>query len=201
MRIYTSTQHRFFDHLVVFLGSLCGLSMGIGLQRFGKQVPIEQENNIIIQGRANVSGVEFIFYPYNLMQALANNSWPETLEIHESSLVSDPKIMGFQRAGLRGISATLIQSAFVHYFEASLPDVEAKYGRNKQSWPSIWNFGRIVRNAFAHGGTIHFTNNKAKPVKWKTLCYAPEQNGRQIVFQDLTPVEIIILMEELDVAV
>jgi len=65
----------------------------------------------------------------------------------------------------------------------------------------VWNFGRIVRNAFVHGGKIDFKNKRAKPVSWRNLSYSPADNGRQIIFQDLTAVEIIILMEDMDATV
>jgi len=67
------------------------------------------------------------------------------------------------------------------------------------NWPSVWNFGRIIRNAFAHGGEINFSNPNASKVKWKTLAYDASFNGRNIMYNDITPVETIFLMDEMDI--
>ena len=41
-------------------------------------------------------------------------------------------------------------------------------------------------------------NVPAVPVKWKTLEYSSKDNGREILFKDIDPIEILILMKEMD---
>jgi len=60
------------------------------------------------------------------------------------------------------------------------------------------NFGRVVRNAFAHGGLINIENPNSQPVSWRGLTYGPQHHGRQILYTDVTPVEVIFLMDEMD---
>ena len=100
--------------------------------------------------------------------------------------------------GTKRYYGKLISAAFVSYFEAQRDAVESKYGKETTGWPDVWNFGRIVRNAFSHGGKVHFDNPKSASVKWKGLTYGPTDNGRVILFVDITAVDIILLMEEMD---
>lgn len=195
---YYEGKQRFFDYLVVFFGSMCGIGSIIAVQRRIAQTPFTPDKNIIIRGKLKVSGIELVFYPYELLESISNRSWPKKLEWTGQPLKSDPASMGFTRIGVRDINTSLIQSCFVHYFESVRPLIENKYNADTQSWPIECNFGRVVRNAFAHGGKIHFTNISAQPVSWKTLTYSPADNGRDIVFQDLTPVELILLMEDIE---
>ncbi len=92
----------------------------------------------------------------------------------------------------------MIANAFVQYFEANRSLAVQKYTTNTQAWPPIWNFGRVVRNALSHGGMVDFRNPNAAPVSWRSLSYGPAQNGRQLLYQDITSVELILLMEEMD---
>jgi len=175
--------------------------MGIAAQRIGSVRAVNTHENIIIRGRPNVSGLQFAFYPHDLMQVLVKNDWPVTVELHEQPYESSVEGMSIHITGLKRLHASLIESAFVHYFESFRPEVEAKYGTDVQSWPTEWDFGRVVRNAFAHGGKIDIRNDNAPPVAWKTLTYTSNDNGRQIIYQDVTPVEIILLMEDMDAVI
>jgi hypothetical protein len=94
----------------------------------------------------------------------------------------------------------MIESAFVRYFESLRPTIEANHTADPQQWPSALNFARVVRNAFAHGGQITFRSLTAPGVSWRSLTYTPADNGRQILYQDMTAVEIILLMQDMDSA-
>jgi hypothetical protein len=126
------------------------------------------------------------------------NRWPTQVVVDETPIAQNPPKYATWLTGLRGVHGSMIFNAFVQYFEANRHRAEAKYGNSTQTWPATWNFGRIVRNAFAHGGKINISNPGASPVVWRTLTYAAAQNGRQLLYQDLTPVEVILLMEEMD---
>jgi hypothetical protein len=66
---------------------------------------------------------------------------------------------------------------------------------NKQ-WPDVLNFGRIVRNAFAHGGTLEIRDGTS--VRWGGLRYSKSQNGRRVLYNDLSSADLTILMLEMD---
>lgn len=204
MRRYISTQHRFFDYLVTFLGSICCLGVGLAVQRLGQFDKFRnKEKYINIQGISHVSNLEFHFHPYDLLELLARDSWPSVIDLDEFSLSGETTDMlaPVRLTGQLKLHAHLIESAFIQYFESVCSIVENKYSKGRQSWPEVWKFGRVVRNAFAHRGEIYITNPRASAVTWKTLTYSPANNGLQIVFRDLAPVEIILLMEDMDSAV
>lgn len=89
-----------------------------------------------------------------------------------------------------------IGSAFVNFYETIKPSIEAKFTQNTNSWPSELNFARVIRNAYSHGGNIHFANNLAPTVSWKSLTYSPSDNGKSI-HTDIYLVEVIELMKEI----
>jgi hypothetical protein len=137
-------------------------------------------------------------YAGPVLTELLANRWPTQVVVDETPIAQNPPKYATWLTGLRGVHGSMIFNAFVQYFEANRHRAEAKYGNSTQTWPATWNFGRIVRNAFAHGGKINISNPGASPVVWRTLTYAAAQNGRQLLYQDLTPVEVILLMEEMD---
>jgi hypothetical protein len=63
----------------------------------------------------------------------------------------------------------------------------------------VWRFGHAVRNALIHNGCIHFTSRSSPAVEWRGLRYGFVDNGRPVLFKELTGVELILLMEEMDV--
>ncbi len=201
MRRYTKSQHKFFDYLVTFLGSICCLGIGLVGHRSGKFNLFYNKDRIFnIQGIATTTNLEFHFHPYGLLNSLAANIWPSSIEFEESPLSGETEGMKtpIQLSTTFMLHSQLIKSAFIHYFESFRPIIEAKYGKSTQLWPSVWNFGRVVRNAFVHNGVIYFNKRTSPSVSWKTLTYSPSDNGRQILYIDLAVVEIILLMEEMD---
>lgn len=203
MRYYTSAKHRFFDYLVTFLGSLCCLGVGLGVHRLGKcNLFYNRDRYLNIQGIPNVSNLEFHFHPYDLLDSLANNSWPTVVELYEFPLgTTGHKPSLVRLTGEIKLTVHLIESAFINYYESVCAEVETIYGKDKKLWPPVWSFGRVVRNAFAHDGEIYFRNRRASAVAWKTLSYSPTDNDRQIIYRDLAPVEIILLMDDMDSAI
>lgn len=200
LRRYTPDQHRFFDDLITFLGSICGLAIGLRAHVEGTAGAYEPQHNVILQGRPHVSNREFVFYPHEMMSDLVTNNWPTEVVFEEQGLVSSGESMAVHFRRVKSLHASMIESSFVRYFESLQEEVERRHGSHRRKWPSVWNFGRVVRNAIVHKGRISFENPRAAPVSWKTLTYSPADNGKEVMYQDLTPVEIILLMEEMDSA-
>jgi hypothetical protein len=190
--------HGFFDDLVAVFASYAALGQALQASRFDVAEPYEAADYIWIQGSPRVSNLEFRFFPADLLQILANDGWPSVLEVHHVPIADHSPTRPVTLTGLRGIYGQVIQSAFVHYFESFRPKLETRYGQSPQAWPAAWNFARVLRNAFSHGGRIHFLNSNAASVQWRTLNYGPADNGQMILFRDITPVEVVLLMDEID---
>jgi len=192
---FTSKNHRFFDSIVLYFGSLTSLALGTTLQKIGNLKPLGATDEIILHGKSTVTNVEIMFKPYDILNPIVLGKWPSTIELYDRPLSSEIPERFDKISGTKRFQLLQSQLAFIHYYEK----VKANLGDDTQNWPDIWNFGRVVRNSFAHGGKINFTNPRALSVSWKTLTYSPTDNGREIMPKDLTPVELIYLMKEMEV--
>jgi hypothetical protein len=197
-RTYSRSEHRFFDGLASFLAGIASVGVAFEVQAKHPTRPYGPADHLTIEGVKAVSGREFRFYPKDLLDTLAANGWPSDLVIEELQLSTQPPPHAMWLSGLTGVHGSLIASAFIKYFEDYRPSIELKFGKDPYSWPSCWNFARVVRNALSHGGAVNFVNSNAKPVSWTTLTYSPAQNGRPLLYNDMTSVELILLLEDMD---
>lgn len=93
----------------------------------------------------------------------------------------------------------LVGDAFVSYYERHIDTVESIWGKERNgNWPSVWKFGWAMRNACAHNGLIYFRRKDDSGVSWQNLKYGYGDNDRQVLFDEITGVELILLMEEMD---
>ncbi|MGQ0525453.1 MAG: hypothetical protein ACT4P8_17540 [Betaproteobacteria bacterium] len=197
MRRYTRNQHRFFDQLVVFFSAIAGLGPTLLLHSQKQSKPYVDEDRIAIRGVPTVSNLVFRYAPLALIETLLRNKWPNEVIIEEAQMEPmAPEL--FSMTGLKGIIASGINFAFLHYMESVRSLIKTKYTSDTSKWPETINFARVVRNTTAHGGRISIENANAKPVSWRSLTYSYADNGKAVLFVDLTAVELIILMEEVD---
>jgi hypothetical protein len=199
--IYTASQHRFFDDLVTMLASLASFGIATNLYAQGPE-SLELDRSVGFGGCTIKT--DLIFDAGAVMPILIADKWPAQIELrrepHECGI---PDQIGHTSSSgeVKGLTGLIMQSSFIHYYETMVPAVEARFTSDRSQWPPVWNFGRVVRNAFAHGGNIHFTNQNAASVSWHGITYGPSDNGRQIMYRDVAQVEVIFLMEEMDAAV
>jgi hypothetical protein len=213
MKLYIKNQHHFFDNLVSFISSLCCLGIGLrnhhiiatgtypekGRLLEALSLFYNKDRELKLQGISTTSNLELIIKPYELLNTLASNTWPNEIRFDESQLSDETK--GMKQPVNIPVSfllhSQLIKAVFIAYYEQFSLDIKAKYGRI-QNWPSVWNFGRVIRNAFVHNGIITIRDPKSPPVAWGKLSYSAADNGKSILYVDLAVVEIILLMEEMD---
>lgn len=146
-----------------------------------------------------MSNRKFVFRPFEILSEIWANRWPTEIRYTvEPGAMRDPEIMARFNAEVRinnvhrlQIGAT--EAAFLHYFETHLHFVA-------RPLPPVWNFARVIRNACAHGGRIDIRDKNATPVSWMSLSYSASDNGKEIWKTDLTTVEALLLMEDMDAA-
>lgn len=151
-------------------------------------------------GGTPATGRAFAYLPFDTLERLASGGWPHDVVLLEVPLASTGPPKPIHRTGLQAVWGSITEWAFIHFFEAQRDSVEQRYGADPNRWPSEWNFGRWIRNAFAHGGTLDVRNPRATPVTWKNLRYTASDHGKQILFSDVGIVEIILLMSDMDAA-
>ena len=199
--IYYKSQHRFFDSLVAFTASIASLGIALPAKANGNSSGYSPSDYLTLTGNPKISGIEFRFFPKNILSALVNNTWPSGVVFEEYPINLAPNTLQLNLTGLQRVHGAMISNAFVKYYEDNKLLVEGMYTTDRQNWPSVLNFGRVIRNALAHKGCINFTNPNAAAVTWRSLTYSPLDNGRSILYHDLTAVELIFLMEEMDATI
>lgn len=199
-RTYIQSQHRFFDSLVGFIASVSSLGSALAAQKNGNSPGFSPTEYAALTGNPAVTGIEFHFFPHNILSTLVSNGWPTTLVLDEHPINQQQPAHPLSLTGLQGVHGAMIANAFVKYFEETRPLVDAKYSKNTQ-WPSVWNFGRVIRNALVHKGTIRFDKPNFQPVAWRSLSYSHSDNGKAVLYHDVTAVELILLMEDMDAVI
>lgn len=197
-QVYRRETHRFFDDLVTFLVSLAGVLIATEAFRSSGFTKAASDPKYYLQFTGATFGQALTWHPYEALQLVTEDGWPDTIELLED--LSHPKapIYRLENQGFNGIHATALQSAFIHYYETFITQIVNQNGDHPLGWPHPWNFARVVRNAFAHGGNIDIRNQRSPAVTWKSFTYDHTDNGSRIIFQDLAAVEVISLMREMD---
>lgn len=149
----------------------------------------EQERNRYI---AYKTSKNIITHPYELIyEAIKNDrtNVPITLTFEETE-TAPPIVEELGTSGLSEIIASQIAQVFLSYWEENKP-IFKKINNNP-----IIDFGKVLRDAFAHQGKIHITNNTE--VEHLGLKYDKTNNGRLIIHQDLSVADIINIMLDIN---
>lgn len=195
---FNRATHGFFDNLVSYFVSISSIGTSLSLRSNGEIIRWSSTDFLTLEGMKSVSNCEIQFYPDKTLDIVSRNEWPDVLELIKVPLTSNPPNHPILLTGLHKLHGSLIQSAYVDYFESFRDEIEIKFGKNTNDWPPVWNFGRVIRNAFAHDSKISIKNPESPEVVWMTLRYNFSDNGKSILYQDISPVEVIFLMEEMD---
>lgn len=197
---YTVAEHGFYEELVRLVICLGSVGKAIELHAIGTAKKFKTAETIVIEGKQNVSGLEVHFFPRPFYDRLLSPSAKQVefvRVIKQPINLSPPKHPIFL-PNVQAMMARLVGDAFVSYYERHLDAVESRWGETRSAWPAVWRFGWAIRNACSHDGKIYFTGQGSKPVMWRNLKYDFNYNGRAILFDDLTGVELILLMEDMD---
>jgi len=101
-----------------------------------------------------------------------------------------------------GYFDTMVAALFVYHFEMCHFWLKANNKSDTTHWAMPLKFGRVVRNALAHGGQIEITPRQNQPVPapvtWCSLTYSMADNGKMILGTDIYGADLISLMIEVD---
>jgi len=201
---FKNSDQSFKTVAVLMTNAIC---YGCGLDVTRTGIMIKLPSNFIMAFEGNPKGVDEIltFVPHSLMEFIAKDTWPTVLEFGERPITDAQTLrkkskndISFQGESTHLIQELIIMSNFVYYYESVKDSIEKKYGQNPWQWPGTLNFARIIRNAFAHGGKINIKNPNDPPVHWKQYIYSHQNNGQQIIPNDINMPEIIFLLKEID---
>jgi hypothetical protein len=149
---------------------------------------------------APISGLILKFDPSNLLIDLSHNRQPSQIQFSEDAITAEMSFIpegAVEMPDLSLFRKRLIQAVFTNFYETQKSLANTKWGGLKQ-WNATWQFAWVVRNSFAHGGKINWTDTRISSVSWKAVSYHPEDNGREIIFNEIGEGDLIILIDELD---
>lgn len=198
---YRAADHGFFPELVRLAICLSAVGIAFELHKTGSVKPYVTSLPMVLEGEREVSGLEIHFFPRPLYDRLLSPTslQPRFLKVVKQPINPSPPAHPIQLTNVQLMMARLVGDAFVSYYERHSDIATSKWGReDKGGWPAVWSFGCAIRNACAHDGKIFFKNPQHLAVQWRNLKYDHGDNGRRVLFDDLTGVELILLMEEMD---
>ena len=204
--LLTPGAHGFFDELVTLLVSLS--SFNAAVESFWNRglttIPNTPGHPLRLYGRFVV--VEW--KPNEFMHDVTRDRWPTTLSIDlldptaPEARVNDSGVP-FASSAVAAMVHGLVGSMFITYFERVREQVEAKFGASVSAWPSVWNFGRTVRNALTHRGVLEIRSANAPPVTWRSVSLTHTDNGQELLAPTkfLGVGDLIPLLLEMDASV
>jgi len=198
---YTPQEHGFYEELVRLVICLGSVGKAIELHATGAAKKFKTSETFAIQGKEGVSGLEVHVFPRPFYDRLLSpaGKQAEFVRVIKKPINPSPPKHPIQLNNVQVLMARLVGDAFVSYYERHLDTVEARWGRDSQgNWPMVWWFAWAVRNACSHNGKIFIRDPSHAGVQWRNLKYDFMDNGRSVLFDDLTGVELILLMEEVD---
>jgi hypothetical protein len=200
---YTPNEHGFYEELVRLVVCLGSVGKAIELHASGAAKKFKTADTFAIQGRPDVSGLEVHVFPRPLYDRLLSpaGKQAEFIRMIKRPINPSPPKHPIFLPNVQVLIARLVGDAFVSYYERHLDAVEARWGREAQgNRPMVSWFAWAVRNACSHNGKIYIKGRDHQAVQWRNLNYDFNDNERPILFDDLTGVELILLMEEMDSA-
>lgn len=144
----TPQIHRFFNQLATAQAATAAFIIGCVAQGGGQVTfPLGSPVSQVCMTKDE----ELQFEPAEVLDPISQeHPWPSEIHLTFRSSLGRPSEFPNPDA-VQLLMASLYEHAFIAYFEKNVDAIFAKH-RGKRRWPSALNFGRIVRNAFAHGG-------------------------------------------------
>src|SRR5260370_13253486 len=138
--------------------------------------------------------VDILFDSSEVLGPISQGKWPNSIQLNVVS-GSGPPPASPDPTAVQLLMGSLFEHAFITYFENNRALMKAKHGAVSR-WPDALAFGRIVRHAFAHRGKVHIVDGST--VAWGNLTYSPAENGRRVLYNDLSSGDLTLLMIEMD---
>lgn len=202
-RIYTPQTHDFFDEVTALIINLA--SFNAATESFWNanrtEIPNSPDHTLYLMGRiANAS-----FPIHTLMHNVVRNVWPVSLEVglHLASIKPPliPNGVQLQSHGITNLVVQLVGTTFLKYYERNIPRVKKSFPTGPKTWPEIWRFAWLLRNAIAHGDKWSIDDIKFPHTQWHGINVASHDSGQPWfnVARYIGGGDVLFLMEELNV--
>jgi hypothetical protein len=186
------STHRFFKQLATAQAQTAAYILGSMTHAGGSLLPFTARNPI--SQVCNTRHEELEFDASEVLGPISKQTWPSVIHLKFHSGTGRAPASPNPNA-VQYLMGSFYEHAFIAYFEKNVADIKAKHG-SKKNWPNVLSFGRRVRNAFAHGGTLNITDGIS--AVWGGISYSKADNGRRVLYNDLTSADLTLLMVEMD---
>ncbi len=200
-RTYLSSQRHFNDIATLFIG-LAGFNAATAmfspspspLQRFDANHPL------VLTGR--VAHARFLVH--GLMTGVAQNIWPATLTLELTAGTTPANLASggvqLQSDAVTNMVVQLVGTAFLRYYERNADRPKNAFGGHPKTWPDLWRFAWLLRNAIAHSDTWSIRDPSIPLTVWRGIEVRPSDDGSRWFDHGrfLGGGDVIALLEELD---
>ncbi|MGV1683472.1 hypothetical protein [Sphingopyxis sp. NJF-3] len=191
-------QRPIFKPIATFVTAVAGFSMLAEAHNSqARTANVWPRDDTAIFG-AMACGLRLSIAPYEIADRMVKNWWPDRLVFQCFADAAKPPTAKPHLGAIEHYLFGLSQAMLTSYFEDHRQSIEAAHGKKPGGWPAVWNFARVVRNALSHGGALDIRN--ATSVQWRTLAYTQADHGKAVIFTDIWPGDLIMLMHEMDAA-
>lgn len=120
--------------------------------------------------REGKSTLEVEVQPASLLTPLTTFAWPTCLHLKfeivtemgtAASRASSHRAVASPLGGMQRLFSNIIEHAFVAYYERHADQINIARSKAGSGGLPTLAFANVVRNAFAHGGIVHITKEKA----------------------------------------
>jgi hypothetical protein len=190
-QIRISDADHIFVPVATFLVSL--LSLGTLAETYNKSGSRPWAADDYISLDASAASSRLFVQGQPIASAVVLNRWPNHILI--GLAVQPNPYDGTSHLGEFGpYLFSAMQGMFTAFYEEHVATISATYG-SIVTWPAVWKFGRIVRNALSHGGNLRIT--KPTTASWRSLSYTQSDHLRPVILADLWPGDLILLLKEM----
>ena len=201
-RIYTPTTHDFFDELVALFVNLA--SFNAAAESFwnssSTKIPDSPNHTLNLYGHS----VHASFPIHSLMHGVVRNIWPQSLQlmIHPATTVlsSIPNPISLQSAGIEKMITQLVGATFLKYYERNSSRPKLAFPGGPKTWPELWRFAWLLRNAIAHGDKWKIDDHSFPTTVWNGIAVSPSDTNQPwySVTKYVGGGDVILLMEQLN---
>jgi hypothetical protein len=193
-------SERYFLDFLMCLAGFSAATLGLSTTAYRGGTPYKPGSKLRLGGSISGANQDLLFDPSFILRFVIKDDIPPQLKFTVET-ANPHAITSAGHITLHKYSPVieaLFLSMISSYFQRHRDTIERKYGQQTQNWPAEWNFGRVVRNALAHGGDVYFNNSATAPVSWRGLTLSPADNAQKLLFGFLGPADIFALIIDMD---
>lgn len=201
-RSYTPATHRFFDEAATLFVNLA--SFNAATESFwnssSTSIPTTPNHTLTLMGRVAHAS----FPVHDLMHGVVRNNWPAHLPLVLQPSNTEPNLYSngvqLQSGAVANMIVQMVGTAFLRYYERNAQRPKTAFPAGPKTWPELWRFAWLLRNAIAHADTWSLNDLSFPSTSWHGVGVSPRDSGSP--WFDLNRFigggDVLLLLEELD---